>query len=387
MQRVPITVLSAAGAIAISSGAAEAHVKWFAPYIVDAAPQPISETLTNTWFWTGIILVLLFLLATIVVELRALGQTVLAGLDRLTGPGARRADDFMRATTAAFFVAVFAVGGVYLTPDLKTPSELVSWAQLAIAAGIFSRKTMPFSAAGIIVLWLIALRDYELFHLLDYLALGVGVAGYLLLASLDNPRWHEKRFTVLFWGVAIALMWSSLEKFAYPSWFYPLVEERPFLTFGLPRDVFIPMAGIAEFTLGFGLIWSPLVRRLSAISLLVIFTTAVYPFGRIDLVGHAMIMAALVLIAVDPIRRDYASEAIAPAPAHQKRRLFAVPAGLTMALVVVASSYWGLHATFFGAEGDATPEERATHSYSPEQPHGPQREEELFEPSAIGDTD
>lgn len=115
--------------------------------------------------------------------------------------------------------------------------------------------------------------------------------------------------------------------------------------------------------------------------------TAVYPFGRIDFVGHAMIMAALVLIAADPIRKGYAMEAIVPAPAHQKRRLAAVPASLTMALLVVASSYWGLHATFFGAEGDATPEERATHSYSPEQPHGPQREEELSEPSAIGDTD
>ncbi|NDV89520.1 hypothetical protein GTW51_23070 [Aurantimonas aggregata] len=333
------------------------------------------------------VLVLLFLLTTIVIERRPVGQAALAGLDRFTGPVARRADDFMRATTAAFFVAVFAVGGVYLTPDLRTPSELISWAQLLIAAGIFSRRTMPFSAAGVIALWLIALRDYELFHLLDYLALGIGVAGYLLLASIDNPRWHEKRFTVLFWGVAIALMWSSLEKFAYPDWFYPLVEERPFLTFGLPRDAFIPMAGVAEFTLGFGLIWSPLVRRLSAISLLVIFMTAVYPFGRIDFVGHAMIMAALVLIAADPVRKGYAMEAIAPAAAHPKRRLAAVPTGLAMALVVIASSYWGLHATFFGADGNVTPDELATHSFSPEHPHGPQREEGLSAPSALSDTD
>lgn len=40
---------------------------------------------------------------------------------------------------------------------------------------------------------------------------------------------------------------------AYPEWFYPLVEDKPFLTFGMPRDVFISMAGAAEFTLGFGL--------------------------------------------------------------------------------------------------------------------------------------
>ena len=29
---------------------AEAHVKWFAPYIVGAPPQPIGATLTNVWF-------------------------------------------------------------------------------------------------------------------------------------------------------------------------------------------------------------------------------------------------------------------------------------------------------------------------------------------------
>ncbi len=101
---------------------------------------------------------------------------------------------------------------------------------------------------------MLALRDYDLFHLLDYLALGVAVAGYLVLASSSNPEWRKHRFEVLRWGVAIALMWSSLEKFAYPDWFYPLVVEKPFLTFGLPRDVFIPMAGVAEFTMGFGLL-------------------------------------------------------------------------------------------------------------------------------------
>ncbi len=138
-----------------------------------------------------------------------------------------------------------------------------------------------------------ALRDYDIVHLLDYLALGLGVAGYLVLEVSRNPDWRKHRFEVLRWGVAIALMWSSLKKFAYPDWFYPLVEEKPFLTFGMPRDVFIPMAGIAEFTLGFGFIWTPLVRRLSALALFVIFNAAVYPFGRVDLIGHALIVKSL----------------------------------------------------------------------------------------------
>ena len=63
-----------------------------------------------------------FFLATRVVERTAAGETVLVGLDRLFDPLWRRAD-FMRVIIGAFFVAIFAVGGVYLTPDLKTPSE------------------------------------------------------------------------------------------------------------------------------------------------------------------------------------------------------------------------------------------------------------------------
>lgn len=360
----------AVGAIFASLAAvtpAEAHVKWFAPYVVGSAPAPIGNTLTNGWFWLGLVLVLAFFAATVVVERSTLGATISGGLDRLSLPLWSRADDFMRVVIGAFFVAIFAVGGVYLTPDLQTPNEWVSWLQLIIAAMVFSRRTMPLAAAGIIVLWVIALRDYDFFHLLDYLALGVGVAGYLVLASNPQGKWYGQRFAVLRWGVAIALMWSSLEKFAYAEWFYPLVQERPFLTFGLARDTFIPMAGVAEFTMGFGLLWTPLIRRLSAVSLLVIFTAAVYPFGRIDLVGHALIMGTLFLIAADPTPSGLKLHKLTPA-------LGSVPAGLVTALVIIAGSYWGLHGIFYGnAPGQAAPigtsGELLTHVPNPEHPH------------------
>lgn len=359
--------LSLAGLAATLPLAAGAHVKWFAPYIVEAPPQRIGETLVDPWFWTGIALVLVFFLATRAVEKTRLGAGILAGLDKATGALWERRDDFMRFVIAAFFVAVFAVGGVFLTPDLKTPHEWVSWMQLLIAALVFSRRTMPLAAAGIILLWVLALTQYEFFHLLDYLSLGVAVAAYLVMEASDRPGWREHRFVVLRWGVAIALMWSSLEKFAYPDWFYPLVEERPFLTFGIPRDVFIPMAGVAEFTMGFGLLWTALVRRLSAIALFVIFNAAVFPFGRMDLVGHALIMAVIVIIAADPMPQ--VRFAI-------RRPLLAIPASLVAALVVFASGYWGLHYMLYGADGRSglasdNPPARfgATHSSDPERPH------------------
>jgi hypothetical protein len=166
------------------------------------------------------------------------------------------------------------------------------------------------------------------------------------------------------WGVAIALMWSSLEKFAYPDWFYPLVEEKPFLTFGMPRDVFIPMAGVAEFTMGFGLLWTALVRRLSAITLFVIFNAAVWPFGRLDLVGHALIMAVIVAIAADPTPQIRFAI---------RRPLWTIPASLIAALVIFSGSYWGLHRVLYGPGGSgglagASP---TTHTPDPEKPHGP----------------
>ena len=346
------------------AGPAAAHVKWFAPYIVGASPQPLGATLGNPWFWTAIGLVLSFFLGTRLLEQTGRGAALLGGMDRLSAPLWGRADDFMRVAVGTFFVAIFAVGGVYLTPDLQTKSELVSWFQLLIAAGLFWRRTMPLSAAGIIVLWAIALRDYDLFHLLDYLALGVGVAGYLVLAASDNPAWHRRRFEVLRWGVAIALMWSSLEKFAYPEWFYPLVVEKPFLTLGLPRDVFIPMAGVAEFTMGFGLLWTPLIRRLSAVALLSIFLIAVWPFGRVDMVGHALIMATILLIAIDPERQLHFVPRL-------RQALVGVPLGLATALVVFAAAYWGTHRTIYGPEGAPGTGTAAisTHTPDPQKPH------------------
>ena len=150
-----------------------------------------------------------------------------------------------------------------------------------------------------------------------------------------------------------------------------LSNNQQFLTFGIPRDMFIPMAGVADFTMGLGLLATPLVRRLSAIALFVIFNAAVYPFGWVDLIGHALIMAIIVVIAVDHTRELHFWSWIRPA-------LLDVPIGLTGALAIFVTAYWGLHPVFYGTETQTMAEhhfeqgEMATNSYSLEHPHGPQ---------------
>jgi hypothetical protein len=126
---------------------------------------------------------------------------------------------------------------VYLTQDLKTPAECLG--RSCSSRPDLLTKNANAGAAGIIGLWLLALRDYENFPLLDYLALSIGVAGYLVLETSARPRMAQASIR----GAARCYCPYVVEPgdVAYPDWFYPLVEEKPFLTFGMPRDVFIPM--------------------------------------------------------------------------------------------------------------------------------------------------
>jgi hypothetical protein len=318
--------------------AAMAHVKWFEAYEVAAKPVPITSTLVLPYFWFALALVLLFFLATTLLERRAPGLAVTRGLDRGTKPLHDHADAFLIAVLAAFFVALFAVGGSYLTPELKTDSELVPWAQLVIALLVIARRTRPIAGLGIVLLWAVTLRHYDFYHLLDYLALGLGLAGYLLLSGLADGKWHDRRFAVLRWGIALALMWSSMEKFMYPQWFMPLLEEKPFLAFGIPFVPYTTMAGVAEFTLGFGLLWTPLVRRLSAAALFALMFSAVYPIGRVDMIGHATSLAGLLVVLADPL-----SDRPLEVTPRDRRATYFVPLGIATALAVTMISYAGLH--------------------------------------------
>jgi hypothetical protein len=126
------------------------------------------------------------------------------------------------------------------------------------------------------------------------------------------------------------------------------------------------MAGVTEFTLGFGLLWTPLIRRLSAIALLVIFTAAVWPFGRVDLIGHGLIMAILIAVAADHRTGVDLMTTL-------KQRLSSIPIGISTALVIFCTAYWGLHVAFYGMDGQMPADDlpRTTHSYSVEHPHGP----------------
>ena len=276
---------------------AVAHVKWFASYDVPAQPKILSHVLTAQFFMLmGIAAAIL--LATCYIERTTIGYRVNSFLDRLSTLFYYRIDDLYRAATAVFFIAVPLLGGTILTPELKTAHAHIEIYQIMIAIGLFWRPTMVLSAIGIVIIYGYGIRQYGIFHMLDY-PIFLGLAAYLFLSGLHRRITHPRPLDISRWATGITLIWASVEKWAYPGWTYPVLESQPEISFGFSPGLYMDAAGVIEFACAFGLFWTPLVRRLSAITLLLVFLSAILPFGKLDAVGHLMIIIILIGILFD----------------------------------------------------------------------------------------
>jgi hypothetical protein len=328
---VPVTFLIS---VALT-GPASAHVKWFCAYNVAGQPDGLENVLCpNFELLTG--LSILALTAGAVLEGTIVGSAILSVADRLTGFLRDNIETVFRASVAFFFISIWAVGGILLTPELKTSSGLVAAVQLGIAAGMLSRRTMPLSALGICLLYAIAVWKYGFFHLADY-PVFLGVAAYLALVGLQTNLFGARPIDVLRWTAGITLMWASIEKWAYPEWSYPLFITHPEMTFGFTPDFYMQAAGAVEFALAFSLMWTPLVRRVGAVMLAVMFMSAVFEFGKIDLIGHTLIVVAFLGILADDGGK----------PARL-RDSWLLPFSYASSLAVFLMTYYVMHKVLFG---------------------------------------
>jgi hypothetical protein len=316
-------------------GSASAHVKWFCAF--DVAGQPVGlENVLCPDFEMLVGLSILALTTGGILEGTPVGTAILAALDRATGWVRNHVEIIARAACAAFFIAIWAMGGILLTPELKTDSTLVGAIQLGIAAGMLSRRTMPLSALGVFVLYGIAVRDYGPFHLADY-PVFLGFATFLALTGLQTNLFGMRPIDVLRWSAGITLMWASIEKWAYPEWSYPLFLIHPTMSLGFTPDFYMRAAGAVEFALAFSLVWTPLVRRVGAIMLAAMFVSACFPFGKIDMIGHSLIIVALVAIIADN----------AGAPARWSRS-WLIPFAYASSLAVFLAVYYFAHMALYG---------------------------------------
>jgi hypothetical protein len=316
-------------------GSASAHVKWFCAYDVAGQPEGLENVLCPDFeFLTG--LSILGLMTGSILESTDIGAAILRAFNRSTRFIRDNIETIFRAACAFFFIAIWAAGGILLTPELKTDSAVIGMIQLCIAAGMLSRRTMPFSALGIFVLYGVAIWQYDAFHLADY-PIFLGVATYLALVGGQTNLFGVRPVDVLRWTASITLMWASVEKWAYPEWSYPLFIQYPGMSLGFQPDFFMRAAGAVEFALAFALLWTPLVRRISAVLLTTMFVSAVFDFGKIDLIGHSLIVVALLAVIADD----------APAPVRL-RNSWLLPFGYAASLALFLTLYYSAHAAMFG---------------------------------------
>ncbi|WP_336491654.1 hypothetical protein [Methylobacterium nigriterrae] len=327
---------SLAGPLALLGTAqAEAHVKWFCAFDVAGQPRGLEQVLCIDFEWLTA-LALGCLMFGCLAEGTPLGTALLNALDRVTARTRTDTSLLVRVVCGFFFVSLWNMGGIILTPELKTDAEWISWLQLGIAAMLIWRRTLPVAALGIVFLFAFATWTYGAFHLADY-PVFLGIAAYLALTGLDRAPFGIRPIDVVRYSAAVTLMWASVEKWAYPDWTAPLLAAKPEMTMGASAELFMKAAGVIEFTLAFALIWTPLVRRTSAIILAAIFISAVFEFGKIDAVGHSGIIVVLLGIAADDAR-----------VAIRRRHVALAPAYYAAALACFLALYYVGHAVLYG---------------------------------------
>jgi len=325
------------------------HVKWFAPFDVKAMPKPIGEVLNGTFikfFLASVVLIFGFFLADRTMYRRGILRAVDERLKRL--------DDFsiliLRLSAAIFFVAVWGWHQVYgaafyVTPELRTTATFVPWLQLGLAVCALFPLTLPAVGIGIFLLFGLALRDYPLFHLLDYFIF-LGLGYFFIVANVKRGKWRQSGFVVLFAATGITLLWAALEKFAYPQWTYAILRSHPDMLMGMQPDTYMVLAGFMEFAGAFVLLGAASIAgRLVAIGLQMVFMLAIFKFGLLDAIGHLMIIAILfVLFARGPTR---AREMLVLREKSVWTETYFMTGLYFLAFAMIFIAYYGLHAVFY----------------------------------------
>lgn len=286
-----------ASVVLLTPGVAHAHVKWFASYDLFCPPRPPLQVLFGEYFavFCALVLPLMFAVAYVDRSLAWKQSWPHRRAEALTASAARYFPMLLRIGVSLFFISLVMFGGIILTPELKTEDAWVRWVQLAIGLLVLSTRTQSIAGLGIVLLYGHAVNAYGMFHMLDY-PIFLGVAAYLVLDSIYHTTRPALAFNVLRIATGITLLWASVEKWAFPEWSFAILFDRPEITFGFSPELYMVAAGFVEFCAAFLLITGALSGRAAAALLLVFFLSAIATFGRVDALGHAVIIVVLVML-------------------------------------------------------------------------------------------
>jgi hypothetical protein len=302
----------AAGAALALPAPLLAHVKWFSHFTFADRPRTLREVLTPTFF------------ALALLSMVTIG--VLALLDRRLADVAwyRRVNDWLSARSDSA-VLVMRVGlGVglllswqadaLLAPELSVASApSLGWLQFACACLLLFDRTVPIAGVGVMALFGVGVLRAGFFHMLDYV-LYLGAGYYLAVSRARAPTVRGSGLPALYLAVGFSLCWVALEKLVYPQWGLDVLGQRPQLALGLDTRFFLTATAFVEFSLGYLLIINLLQRPMALLITLTFFTTTLV-FGKLEVVGHTPIHAALIVFLLEGPGRVY------PPPIAFHRRL------------------------------------------------------------------
>lgn len=278
------------------------HVKWFSPYDTSEAPLPPTSVIAIPGFWLILLVSIEFIY--FMVYLDAGSARLKQEINRFRQKLIHHLPvDFayrsLMLALIVFFSCVWTIGDVILTPELKHESSFVSAIQVGMLMTLMTKRSAKFAGIGIFALWFYAMNYYGLFHLADYIIF-IGIAVFLIIGAQDkNKEVSGISFLILYVSISWTLQWASIEKWVYPDWSYPLLEEKPHIAMGCTKEMFMVMAGFAEFTLAFLLIaLTGIGFLITTLSLASVFVLAIIDFGKIDAIGHLAIIVCLVLMAI-----------------------------------------------------------------------------------------
>ena len=330
------------------SNSITAHVKWFVEFDSTQPPLSIGKVLTKQfiYFFIASVLSIYFFFA---LDRYVYHRINLDKYYQFLTRFKKTPDYLMRLSAGAFFISIGTYGltnmTFLLTPELKTQLGFIPYFQFLIGLCALTVFTTPLIGVGIICLYIIAAFNYGIYHLVDY-TIFLGIAWFFLISRTDNRNWKRSGLIILFIATAITLYWASMEKFAYPQWAYPILEEKPNLLFGLSPYYFMLISGFMEFNIAFMVFSSAsLLARAFALAVQGVFVLAIVEFGIVDALGHSMIIAILlVLILRGPTRAR--NILVLENKTIWMEAYFMTGLYIT-AFVVFAIAYYGLHFIYY----------------------------------------
>ena len=183
--------------------------------------------------------------------------------------------------------------GALLVPELAINNPWLETIQLGLAILIVSNRLTRYAGMGLILLYILALINYGLLHLLDYFYI-VGAGYYLIVTNSTSKNLRASSLPALYGSVGFSLCWVAIEKIVYPDWSLSILSDKPFLMMGFDPGFFLVAAAFVEFSLGFLLIVC-LLQRPIAIAITLLFMSTTLVFGKLEFVGHAIVHAALIV--------------------------------------------------------------------------------------------